>query len=357
MFWARLRSFYRSVVHRSEMERNLSDELQFHLERRAEDLAARTGMTQAEAMRAARIEFGSPEKYKEETRASRGLRLVDELRSDLRFAWRSLRKNKGFAAAAIATLALGIGANTAVFSVFDAVIRDLPVSHPEQLVAFDFQRTRDSMVASYYGYCRRSMCTAFSMPTFTRFRDQTQTLSHVFAFVPSSLNVVAGGDAEGVDSLYVSGDYFAGLGVGAMLGRTLSSADDGADAQPVAVISHRYWQAASGRPALGKTVSVNRAGGHRRARQRFRRRSRPDLSISRRSPRAAMGGPLGCRPRTRPVRALRGDARARRAAAEQDGVREELGGARAGSRGAWACRGCASGPAAGAPTANCWTHS
>jgi len=242
------------------MERDLSDELHFHLERRAEDLAARTGMTQAEAMRTARIEFGSPDKYKEETRASRGLRFVDELQCDLRYAWRILRKNKGFAAAAIATLALGIGANTAVFSVFDAVVRDLPVPHPEQLVAFDFQRTRDSMVASYGGYCRQGMCTAFSAPTFARFREQTQTLSQVFAFVPSSLNVVADSDAEGVDSLFVSGDYFAGLGVGAMLGRPISSADDGPDAQPVAVISYRYWQRRlAGDPlVVGKTVSVNR---------------------------------------------------------------------------------------------------
>jgi predicted permease len=260
MFWARLRSLYRGIVRRTQMERDLSDELQFHLERRAEDLAARTGLTQAEAMRTARIEFGSPEKYKEETRAGRGLRFVDELQCDLRYAWRTLRKNKGFAAAAIATLALGIGANTAVFSVFDAVIRDLPVPHPEQLVAFDFQRTRDSMVASYGGYCRRGMCTAFSAPTFARFREQTQTLSHVFAFVPSSLNVLADGDAEGVNSLFVSGDYFAGLGVGAILGRTISSADDGPDAQPVAVISYRYWQRRlAGDPlVVGKTVSVNR---------------------------------------------------------------------------------------------------
>src|SRR5262245_52068547 len=118
---SRLRSLWRSVVHRADVEQSMSDEMQFHLERRADDLAAR-GMTRAEAMRTARLEFGSVEKYKEETRESRGLRFVDELRADVRFAWRSLRKNKGFAAAAIATLALGIGANTAVFSVFDAVV-------------------------------------------------------------------------------------------------------------------------------------------------------------------------------------------------------------------------------------------
>ena len=153
MVWARLRSFSRSVVRRSEMESNLSDELQFHLERRAEDLAARTGMTQAEAMRTARIEFGSSEKYKEETRASRGLQFVDELRADLRFAWRSLRKNKGFAAAAIATLALGIGANTAVFSVFDAIlVRQLPVPEPERLVVFDWLMTKLGPLASQIGW-------------------------------------------------------------------------------------------------------------------------------------------------------------------------------------------------------------
>src|SRR5262245_37825806 len=126
MALARLRSFCRSVLRRVEMEHDLADELQFHLERRADDLVAR-GMTHADAMRTARLEFGSVERYKEETRQSFGLRLVDEFRSDLRYAWRSLRKNKGFAAAAIATLTLGIGANTAVFSVFDAVIRELPV--------------------------------------------------------------------------------------------------------------------------------------------------------------------------------------------------------------------------------------
>src|SRR5262245_1051394 len=256
---ARLRSFCRSVLRRAEMERDLADELQFHLERRADDLIAR-GMTRADAMRTARLEFGSVERYKEETRESFGLRLVDEFRSDLRYAWRSLRKNKGFAAAAIATLALGIGANTAVFSVFDAVIRELPVSHPDELVVFDFQRTRDSMVAAYNGYCRSGMCTAFSTPTFTRFREQTRTLSQVFAFVPSSLNVVTNGDAEAAASLFVSGDYFAGLGVGTMLGRTLSAADDGPDAQPVAVVSYRYWQRRLGGDPLvvGKSVSVNR---------------------------------------------------------------------------------------------------
>ena len=82
---ARLRSFWRSILHRTDVERNLSDELQFHLERRADDLMARGGLSLEDAMRIARLEFGSVEKYKEEARQSLGLRLVDESRGDLRY--------------------------------------------------------------------------------------------------------------------------------------------------------------------------------------------------------------------------------------------------------------------------------
>ena len=149
--WARLRSFWHNVLHRSDMERNMSDELQFHLERRAEDLMARGGLSPDDAMRIARLEFGSVEKYKEEARQSLGLRLVDESRGDLRYALRTFARSKGFTAAAIATLALGIGANTAVFSVVDALLlRTLPVENPDELVVFDWLRTPDSMVARLF---------------------------------------------------------------------------------------------------------------------------------------------------------------------------------------------------------------
>src|SRR5947207_1593364 len=174
--WARLRSFWHSVLHRSDVERNMSDELQFHLERRAEDLVAR-GHSLDEALRLARLEFGSMEKYKEEARQSLGLRLLDELRGDLRYAFRTFGKSKGFTAAAIATLALGIGANTAVFSVVDALLlRKLPVKNAEELVVFDWLRTPDSMVAGYSGYGRSGpgpglgVRTSFSALTVERFR-------------------------------------------------------------------------------------------------------------------------------------------------------------------------------------------
>jgi predicted permease len=267
--WARARSFWHNVVHRSDMERNMSDELQFHLERRAEDLIARSGLSLEEAMRIARLEFGSVEKYKEEARQSLGLRLLDELRGDLRYAFRTLGKSKGFTAAAIATLALGIGANTAVFSVVDALLlRKLPVNNPQELVVFDWLRAADSMVAGYSGYGRPGPApglgvrTSFSALTVERFGQHTATLSDVFAFSPTgTLNVIADGQTDTASGLFVTGRYFPGLGIRASVGRTLSASDDRPEAEPVAVISHRYWRRrfASDPNVVGKTIDVNRS--------------------------------------------------------------------------------------------------
>src|SRR5262245_30436262 len=110
--WARVRSWCRGIFQRSALERDLSDEMRFHLERRAADLASRDGLSQGEALRRARLEFGSIESHKEEARASVGLRMLDELRADWRQALRSCARNKGFTAVAVTTLALGIGSNT-----------------------------------------------------------------------------------------------------------------------------------------------------------------------------------------------------------------------------------------------------
>jgi predicted permease len=267
--WARLRSFWHGVLHRSEVERNISDEVQFHLEQRAEHLMARRGLSRPEAMRIARLEFGSVENYKEQARQSLGLSLVDELRADLRYAFRTFGKSKGFTAAAIATLALGIGANTAVFSVVDALLlRKLPVKNPDELVVFDWLRSSESMVAGYSGYGRPGPApglgvrTSFSALTVERFQEHTTTLSDVFAFSPTgTLNIVADGQADTASGLFVSGGYFAGLGVEALAGRTLSAADDRPQAEPVAVISHRYWHRrfASDPSVVGKTIDVNRS--------------------------------------------------------------------------------------------------
>jgi predicted permease len=265
--WPRVRSFWHNVVHRSEMEDHMADELQFHIERRAEDLVARRGMTPADARRVARLEFGSVEKFKEEARQSFGLRLVDEWRTDLRHALRTFARSKGFTAIAVATLALGIGANTAVFSVVDALLlRTLPVDAPEELVVFDWLRAPEAMVARYSGYGRPGpgglgIRTSFSALTVQAFAEHAATLADVIAFSPTgTLNVVADRQTDTASGLFVTGRYFAGLGVRAARGRTLTTADDRPDAEPVAVISHRYWRRRfAGDPGvIGKTIDVNR---------------------------------------------------------------------------------------------------
>jgi predicted permease len=250
------------------MERDMADEFEFHLQQRAADLAARDGLSLAEARRRARLEFGSVEKYKEEARQGLGLRLIDEVRGDLRHACRTLGRSRGFTAAALVTLALGIGANTAVFSAVDALLlRKLPVKNPDELVMFDWLRTADSMVASHSGYGRPGpgsgvgIRTSFSELTVERFRQQSTTLSDVFAFSPTALNVVADQQADWVSGLIVSGNYFAALGVSAIAGRTLTMSDDRPQADPVAVVSYRYWQRRfAGDPGVvGKAIELNRS--------------------------------------------------------------------------------------------------
>ena len=200
-------------------------------------------------------------------RQNRVQRFLDEIRADLRCAIRSFLGNKVFTVAAMATLALGMGANTAVFSVADAVlIQELPVKDPEELVIFYWLRMPDPMVAGYSGYGRpgpggAGIRTSFSHLTFERFRDYNSTLSSVFAIAPlRDLSVNTDGRTDTASADLVSGSYFAGLGVQAFRGRTLTSADDRVDAEPVAVISYRYWQRLfNSDPAiLGKTIDINR---------------------------------------------------------------------------------------------------
>ena len=193
---------------------------------------------------------------------------LDAWLRDVRHAFRGLLRRPAFTAVAAISLALGIGANTAVFSVVDALLlRTLPVKDPEELVMFDWLRTPDSMVAGYSGYGRPGPAglgvrTSFSALTVERFREHTTTLSAVFAFSPAgTLNVVADRQADTASGLFVSGDYYAGLGVQALVGRTLSASDDRPQAEPVAVISHRYWRRrfASDPSLVGKTIDVNRS--------------------------------------------------------------------------------------------------
>jgi predicted permease len=256
----------RALFRKAEVERELDEELRFHLEKETEQNLAR-GMGPEEARRAALVSFGGVERVKEESRDVRGFRLFEELWHDLRFGSRMLLKKPGFTFVAILTLALGIGANTAIFSLVNEVLlKMLPVRHPEQLVLLDWRTGGQFIFGSMSGSITRDPETglrvgsSFSYPAFEQFRSRTQTLSDVFAFAPlGQLNVNADGQAETASGQLVSGGFYTGLGVQPAAGRVITPDDDQDSANPVAVLSYHYWRSRFGLDpdVVGKTISVN----------------------------------------------------------------------------------------------------
>src|SRR6185369_11022915 len=186
---------------------------------------------------------------------------------DLRYAAQMLVKHPAFTIIAVLTLALGVGANTALFSVVDAVLlKKLAVQKPERLVLLNASwNGKNFSPGSYDGSNMRdpatglTVGTSFPMQTLTRLRQEQDTLSDVFAFSPMEVNFNAGGQAEVVSAQVVSGNYYSALGVPAMIGRTITEADDNAAATPVVVLSHRFWVSRfNGDPAtIGRQVNVN----------------------------------------------------------------------------------------------------
>src|SRR5918999_1520046 len=168
------------------------------------------------------------------------------LLQDLRYGFRIMLKQKGMTAIALLSLALGIGANTALFSVVDAMLlKMLPVKEPERLVLFRSVAPRDFSAGSYNGSSntdpdtgQRTM-TSFAYQSYQRMREQQGPMSDVFAFGGVGLTLTADGQSEVPTGQAVSGNYFSALGVRPELGRLLTDEDDKAGAPPVAVVSHR----------------------------------------------------------------------------------------------------------------------
>lgn len=246
---------FRTLSKRARVEQELSEELRFHLERLTAEKRAQ-GMTAEEGRYAARRELGGIEQIKEECRDMRRMNFLENLIQDVRYALRMLAKSPGFTAVVILSLALGIGANTAIFSLIDAVmLKTLPVRQPEQLVLLNWVSAGQPYLiqsydgSSYTDKMGRSTGTSFSYPIFEAIRARNGVFSEVlgFADVDQPLNVNAGGSSDLAKGQYVSGNYFSTLGVGAALGRTLEPADDAAGAAPVAVISYAYWTSRFGR--------------------------------------------------------------------------------------------------------------
>jgi len=185
---------------------------------------------------------------------------------DLRYGARMLGRTPGITAVAVLSLALGIGANTALFSVVDAMLlKKLPVKQPERLVLFKSLSNSNFTPGGYNGNSDRdasgqTVRTSFPHQTYARLREQRDgALSDVFAFGSVSLNVNAEGQAEVATGQAVSGNYYAALGVEPFVGRTINDEDDRASASPVAVLSHRYWQRRFGgeRGVVGRQINLN----------------------------------------------------------------------------------------------------
>jgi predicted permease len=233
-----------NVLRSDRLSADIDREMAFHMAERADDLVAE-GMSEAEARREARRRFGNPGVQKERARDADLLTWLESLGADVRYAFRAMRASPGFTLVTILSLALGIGANTAIFSLINAVVlRTLPVSHPEELVQMTYVTSGGA---------------AFTNPLWEEIRDRQDVFSGVFAYGNQEFNLSAGGEVRRAAGNTVSGDYFSTLGVQAAAGRLISRSDDYRGCPGAAVLSHGFWQREyGGSPsAIGKTIMLS----------------------------------------------------------------------------------------------------
>ena len=262
MITARLRSWWRGIFRRSRVESAMDDELLFHIQSYAEDLR-RAGVPEEEALRRARLEFGGVAQVKEECREANRIALFENFLQDVRFAFRVMGKSRLTTAILLLTLALGIGANTAVFSLINGLmLRSLPVDHPEQLFFFG----NDQWYGTHSGNLPTGNVNSFSYRFFQALRQRNlSTFDGVTALSSPQVAVRvttpnSGEQPRRFIADLVDGEFFHVLGVNAILGRVLVADDDLPDKPaPVAVVSYRYWSQnlGSDRNAAGKTLLIN----------------------------------------------------------------------------------------------------
>src|SRR5262245_42029545 len=214
---------------RRRYEQELDEELRYHIERQVEHNIA-CGMSPEEARRAAMLAVAGLEQRKQECRDATGITLIDNIRRDIRYALRGLIKSPGFTCAVVLTLALGIGANAAVFTIVNSVLlRQLPFKNADRLVWI--WSTRTDRDRAFY-----------SIPNFIDTREQAQTLDDMAAFANWGVNLTGSGEAERLVGVRLTANAFEMLGVDAALGRLLAPADGAAAASRVVVISNALWR-------------------------------------------------------------------------------------------------------------------
>ena len=245
MRWlAKLRLRMRTLLHRNGVEQELDSELRFHLEQQiAENFSL--GMSPEDARLAALRSIGGMAQISEECRDARGLALLESLLQDVRYGLRQLRRAPAFTAVAVLTLALGIGANTAIFTVMNALMfKTLPVPHPEELVQLNRGGNND----------------VFTYAMFRQIEHQQDVFSGIFAVSGSQADLASGGARQLASGILVSGNYFSTLNVPAVIGRSIEPQDDQRGSANVIVISYGFWQRRFGADpnVVGRTISLNK---------------------------------------------------------------------------------------------------
>ncbi len=244
-YW--IRALVTGLRGRKRQESSLSDELESFLNLAVED-KCRQGMTPQQARREALIELGGLEPTKERVRDGRVGEGLERVWQDVRFASRLLRAHPGFSVAVLLTLALGVGANSAIYSLGQAVLfRSAPVERPQELVAV-------------WTTCRRGapQC-ASSYPDYLDYRERSPTLQDLAAYSWKAISLASEAGSRVVTAQLDSGNYFSMLGVGTLLGRSLLESDDRLGGAPVAVLGHRFWVShfASDPQIIGTVIRLN----------------------------------------------------------------------------------------------------
>jgi putative ABC transport system permease protein len=239
----------RALFRRNAVETELDDELHFHFERQVQKYE-RAGLAREEALRRARLEFGGINQVKEECREARGVHFMEELFQDVRYGLRMLRKSPGFTAVALLTLALGIGANTSIFSVvYGVLLRPLPYQDSDSVIVLNETTPKVGRVSVSY-------------PNFVDWRSWNHTFSRMTAVTSVSYNLAGVNQPESISGEAVSPDFLSMLGVHPLLGRDFDPSEEKAGATPVVLLGYELWQSHLGgeRDVLGRTINLDGHG-------------------------------------------------------------------------------------------------
>ena len=242
----RLASLWRNLTDKESVDHDLNEELRAHVDLLTEK-KLREGLSAEQAHRAALLEVGGIEQVKERVREVRTGRPLEDLAQDLRYAFRGLRKHRGFTAVAVITLALGVGANTAIFTVINTVLlRPLPYEQPDRLVVLMETLSGEPGGVSY--------------PNYVDWRTQSSALENIVAVrLRESFNLTGSGESERLQARLVSANFLATLGIQPIRGRDFVASDDQPGAAPVAIISHALWQRRFGgdETIIGKQLALS----------------------------------------------------------------------------------------------------